>query len=381
MISKSLCGLSIVFLLLVAGCSPDYKLMGKHRTEYAKKNQGDIVIAVIQEPGSAHYINGIRLAVEEINQSSGRLLGRTVKLQFEQGHQTFKSAISSIERIVRNPKASLVLGHKYDEIIFPASLIYEHSQLLFFPSSNSPKKLTSYGSLFTFCMLPDTIHTAEQISKKSLAFGYKKIVILYARADKHRKFALLFEQEAAKRGIKLMLNHAFHSQTDDYRPFLSDLRKKNFDAVFLSADIETSARMIRQMREMEIKTPVFGTDALNSEQFIKAVGIAGNNTIIPTAYNVQSEDTINQDFIARYRDEFHQIPDTDAAQGYDAVMLFVDKVTIAGTTSPNLLASTAHFSPAWTGVTGTHQFSKNGDIEGKQIFFQKLNNKKWQLLN
>lgn len=368
----------IICLLVLAGCTVDYEAMAKHRVEYAKMNQGEIVIAAIQNSDDSHYIRGISLAIEEINHSKSLLLGRPLKLQLEQGHSDFKSAKSMIRRITDNPKISVVLGHTEDEVVLPASVIYEKSQLLFFPPFTTTEELTSHKSLFTFRMLPDNIDMAKQISSLSKALGFTRVVVLYSGSDRHRKLGLLFKETASKADLSLVSSHSFFENTDDFRPFLSDLQKKEFDAVLISASAKTAARLIKQMREMGVDRPIFGSGDLNSQEFKLSVGLAGNRTIVPTPYNVLGDNSINRNFIARYRDKYKQSPDADAAQGYDSVMLFANKVGRAQSTLPALLASIVRFSPQWTGTAGSYRFNKEGNLEDKEYFFQVLNNEDWQ---
>lgn len=369
-----------ICLISLAGCNVDYEAMAKNRVEYARMNQGEIIIAAIQDSASDNYIKGISLAIEEINQSKNRLLGRPLKLQLEHGHDDFKSAKSTIRRISNNPKISIVLGHTKDEVVLPASVIYEKSQLLFFPPFTTTEKLTSNHSLFTFRMLPDNIHMSEQILNLSKSLGFTKVAILYARADRHRERGLLFKKAVADKNLDLVFTHSIFGNTNDYRPLLSDLKKRDFDVVLISASAQTAARLIKQMREMDIDRPVLGTSDLNSQSFRTSVGVAGNNTIVPTPYNALSRNSINQNFIVRYRAKYMQSPDADAAQGYDSVMLFANKVSRAKSTLPALLASTVRFSPQWMGTTGYYRFSKKGNLEGKSYSFQVLNNKAWQPL-
>jgi len=368
----------IICLFVLAACTVDYEAMAKHRIEYAKMNQGEIVIAAIQDSDDSHYIRGISLAIEEINQSKNRLLGRPLKLQLEQGYSDFKSAKSMIRRITDNPKISVVLGHTKDEVVLPASVIYEKSQLLFFPPFTTTEELTSHKSLFTFRMLPDNIDMAKQISSLSKALRLTRVVVLYAGNDRHRELGLLFREAASKANLSLVSSHSFFENTDDFRPFLSDLKKKEFDAVLISASAKTAARLIKQMREMGVDRPIFGSGDLNSQEFKLTVGLAGNRTIVPTPYNVFADTSINRNFIARYRAKYKQSPDADAAQGYDSVMLFANKVGRAQSTLPALLASIARFSPQWTGTTGAYHFNKEGNLKDKGYFFQVLNNEDWQ---
>ncbi len=370
-----------ICLFLLEGCNVDYEAMAEHRTEYARINQGEIVIAAIQDSDKISYIKGISLAIEEINQSKNRLLGRPLKLYLEQGHNSFKSAKSVIRRIANNPKISVVLGHTKDEVVLPASAIYEKSQLLFFPPFTTTEKLTSHHSLFTFRMLPDNTHMAEQISNLSEKLSFTKVAVLYARAKRHRELGLLFKKTFAGKNLDLVFTRSFFENTDDYRPLLSDLKKKEFDAVLVSASAKTAVRLIKQMREMGIDTPIMGSGDLNSQSFKTSVGIAGNGTIVPTPYNILSNSSINQSFITRYRAKYKQPPDADAALGYDSVMLFVNKAERAKSTLPALLASTIRFSPQWMGITGTYHFNKEGNLEGKNYSFQVLNNKDWQQLH
>ncbi len=371
----------IICLLVLAACTVDYEAMAKHRIKYAKMNQGEIVIAAIQDSDDSHYIRGISLAIEEINQSKNRLLGRPLKLQIEQDYSDFKSAKAMIRRLTDNPKISVVLGHTKDEVVLPASVIYEKSQLLFFPPFTTTEKLTSHKSLFTFRMLPDNIDMAKQISSLSKALGFTRVVVLYAGSDRHRELGLLFKEAASKAGLSLVSGHSFFEDTDDFRPFLSDLKKKEFDAVLISASAKMAARLIKQMREMGVDQPIFGSGELNSQEFKLSVGIAGNRTIVPTPYSVLADNSINRNFIARYRDKYKQSPDADAALGYDSVMLFANKVGRAQSTLPALLASIVHFSPQWMGTSGTYRFNKEGNLEDKKYFFQVLNNEDWEPLS
>ena len=371
------------FLLLISGCllsacQPDYETTASQRLKYAQKNQGDIVIVALQNSARSHFINGARLAVEEINQQKG-LLGRPLKLLVEQDSPDFASAAPAIQRIIANPKVSAVMGHQNTGVAIAASAIYEKAQVVFFAPFVSTQELTSHGFNYTFRMLADNKQLVKQMSRLGRILGFKKIAVLYAHADEHRELALLFK-EAIRNDFSLVFEHSFFSKTADFRAILSDLKQKEADMIFLAGDTATASRLIKQAREMGINIPVMGSGNLASETYKTSAGAAGNRTIVPTPYNVQAKNPINQVFVARYRNKYHQLPDADAAQGYDSVMLFADKVARAGSTRPALLASIVHFSPPWTGVSGIYRFNKAGNIDAKPYFFQVLKNKNWQML-
>jgi len=364
---------------LLTACNVNYEAMAEQRVKYAQRNQGEIVIVAIQDSTKNQYIKGVILAVEEINQQKG-LLNRPLNLLIEQESPDFVTAKSTIRRIVSNPKVSAVMGHRSTAMAIPASAIYEKTQILFFSPFVTEEELTSHNFDYTFRMLSDNKYMADQMYNLVTALGFKKIAILYDRTDKHRKVALLFK-EKTQNNLNLLFDHTFLGETADFRSVLSDLKQKNVDVFFLSSGAITASRLIKQAREMGIYTPIIGTSNLASEIFKTAVGIAGNKTIVPTLYNVQAKNPINQGFVTRYRVKYNQLPDADAAQGYDSVMLFANKVNRARSTQPALLASTVRFSPPWTGVSGVYRFNKQGNIQNKPYFFQVLNNENWQMLS
>ncbi len=371
--------LLIITCCLLTACNVDYEKMASQRVKYAQKNQGEIVIVALQGSADSRYIKGVMLAVEEINQQKG-LLGRPLKLLVEQDSPDFMTARPTIRRIVSNTKVSAVMGHRNTMVALPASAIYEKSQVLFFSPFVSEEELTSHGFGYTFRMLADNKQLAKQMCSLGKALGFKKIAVLYARADEHRKFALRLK-EVARNDFELVFNHTFLDETLDFRSILSVLKQKDADVIFLSGETKTASRLSKQAREMGVTIPIMGSRNLDSEIFKTSAGVAGNKTIIPTPYNVQAKNPVNQVFIANYQKKYNQLPDADAALGYDSVMLFADKVERARSTEPALLASIVHFSPPWTGVSGMYRFNKEGNIQEKPYFFQRLNNENWQMLS
>ena len=371
--------LIIITACLLTACNVNYETMASERVKYAQKAQGEIIIVALQDSAESHYIKGVILAVEEINQQKG-LLGRPLKVLVEQDSPDFSTARPTIRRIVSNPKVSAVMGHRNTAIALPASAIYEKAQVLFFSPFVTEEELTSHGFDYTFRLLADNKQLVKQISSLGKTLGFKKIAVLYARADEHRKFSLLFK-ETAQNDFNLVFDQSFLDETLDFRSILSDLKEKEPDVIFLSGGAKTASMLSKQAREMGVDIPIMGSRHLASEIFKTSAGVAGNKTIVPTPYNMHAQTLINQFFVAHYRNKYNQLPDADAAQGYDSVMLFADKVKRAGSTQPALLASIVRFSPPWTGLSGMYHFNKEGNIQGKPYFFQVLNNENWQMLS
>jgi len=377
--SKLFYTLLMLFILFLTGCNADYEGMAERRVQYAEKNRGDIAIAVFQNSNNSSYINGVVLAVEEVNLQGG-LLGRNLKLLVEQDGNDFDSIKSTIRRVTSNPKVAAVLGHVASKVVIPASVVYEKSKILFFPPFFTAKGLTAHNFNYIFRMLPKSKVMAAQMANITATLGYKKIVMLLARDEYSRELAFLYEEAAVKLGLKLVVHASLYEKSINYRHVISEFKGREFDAIFLSSPAGPAARMVKQLREMRIDVPIIGIDTLNSDEFRKKVGSAGRKMIVPSVYNANASNFPNQTFRFSYNEKYNKFPDTNAAQGYDSVMLFAEAVNKAQSTVPELLSSTLHYMPASVGVTGIHDFDKTGEIAGKKYFFKTLIGDEWRMV-
>jgi len=366
--------------LVLTGFGTDYEDITEAREKHALNNQGDIVVAAIKEPWAESYLNGIRLAVRQINAREGRLLGRPIRLQIEEADEDYAKDRATIMKIARDSTVSAVLGHHKTEVAIPASVIYEQSQVVFMPPLSTGKDTTTHNFNYVFRMIPHNGVMARQLASVAKLLGYKNIALLYSFGYSRRELAFLFEDSAVELNMHFVTRRSFNSDQIDYRDLITEFAKKNPDMVFLSTDTNSGARMIRQLREMGIEVPVMGGNSLNLGPLKDLVGEAGNNTIIPAFYSPREGNTRQDDFIRDYKQAYQKIPDQNAAQGYDSLMLLAAAIERGKSSHPKSIASTLHHLPYWVGVTGVHAFDGKGDVTGKKYFFQVLRNGQWNRL-
>jgi len=378
------------WMLLAAfliGCnSPDFEMMAQKRLEYARQNQGDIHIVVfkdqdnsIQINGTSTYLNGIKLAVEEINQRPGKLIGRSLKIEVRQDGSSFEDTKQQLRSVANDPKVTAVLGHAGSSIAVPASVVYERSQIMFLPPFSTAQGLTSHNFQYVFRMMPNARVMAEQLVSVAGILGYKKIVILYSRDDLNRELAFLFEDAAIQSGIKLVQNSSFFEKESNYRPLISQFNSKPFDAVFIAAGPDAAGTLVKQLREMGIDKPILGNEEVNIPTYVETAGAAAENTIAPVAFRPSKNPTA-ANFVRRYQRKYDVEPDIDAAQGYDSIMLLATVIQNAGSTIPPLLSSTLHYLPAWVGVTGLYAYTDSGELRSKKYVFNVWQSGAWHVL-
>ena len=360
----------IVFIGLLPACSPNFDNMAEQRLAWARQAKGPIKIVAVGNEAQSNFIKGILLAAEEINRSKEKLLGRELVIQEEEDGASFEKSKPLIRRIAADPTVTAVIGHRSSSIAIPASVLYERSQVIFFPPFSTAKTLTGHGFKYVFRMAPNNDIMAKQLASASSILGYKKMVILYGRTDLSRELAFMFEDAALKQGIEFTKRSSFFEADTNYRDIISQINVEAFDAIFISSGSTSAARMAQQLRGMGINTPIVGTDSLNNLNYGALAGEASNKTLIPSLYQSDRDDKIVLGFKQRYLARFNVTPDYNAAQGYDSLRLLASAIKRSGSTLTPLISSTLHFMPAWVGVTGIHSFDQSGDIQGKKYFFK-----------
>lgn len=357
---------SIVFSLF----EPDFEGMAEARSHYASLNKGDINIVAIEDFAETNYVKGIRLAVEEINSSPQKLLGRNIHLSIAKEGRNFTESKPIIRRIAGNPKVTAVLGHRKSSIAIPASVIYEKSQVIFLPSFATSKMLTGHNFKYVFRMSPNNETMAKQLASTAHILGYRNVVILYARDDVSRELAFVFEEASLNKGIKLIKRASFFAEEKNFRTIISQFNSDPFDAIFIASGAESAGLLTKQLREMGIDKPILGNDTLNNNSYSEIAGKSADKTILPSLYHEDKNNALKLEFTRSYRNKFNGQPDYNAAQGYDSMKLLAAAIARAGATSPPLISSTLHFMPSWVGITGIHDFDASGEMQGKKYYFQ-----------
>lgn len=374
-----LCATLLACLPLV-GCGLDYEAIAKLRLRFAELGQGAIVFVAIEEPWTQTYIDGMKLAVSEVNLQRGKLLGRSLHLDVRAGGQTFEDSRFSVLKIAVDPSVAAVLGHWRPNVAIPASVIYEAANILFVPPLATAKALTGHDFKFVFRIVPGNKTMAGQMASVAQLLGYRTVVLLYAQDDYSRELAFMFEDAAVSRGLDFVQRRSFAAGEEDYRSLIAQFSNNPPDLIFLSAEGETGGRMARQLREMGVTAPIMGGETLNARAYVEAAGRAADNTVVPSVYQERAETPENRRFVERYTQRFGLPPDQNAALGYDSVHLLADAIAQAKSVAPQSISAALHYRPLSAGVTGMHVFDAQGEAVGKKYVFQVWRGDRWHFL-
>ena len=150
----------------------------------------------------------------------------------------------------------------------------------------------------------------------------------------------------------------------DFAPTISKMESAQPDAVFYGGYIAEAAPLLKQMRDAGIDAPFVGGDGLYGADFGNAVGPAGEGAVVMCPCAPIAEDST---FAADFEEEFGAAPGAYAAEGFDAMSVFLAALDDGARTREEV----EEFVDGYTGegLSKEIAFDENGDVPQENVSY------------
>ncbi|MBL7005261.1 MAG: ABC transporter substrate-binding protein [Gammaproteobacteria bacterium] len=373
-------GFRIVLLLIIAlsvfrsiysyRLTYDYSL--QKRAEIAEQNRPDIHVASVWIKSDRGFIDGVTLAVEEVNKQGIMLRSgeKTVKARIvlhEFDDSTEQSSQQSRLSIAADHKIVAVVGHSSSASAIPASITYEYNGVLFISPVATAPLLTEHGFKYTFSIIPSEIFFVSKIIEFCKERNWHKLLVLYSRnvygMNLYQRFASQLEPP-----LEIVEDKSFFVEHLDYHldynELIYELMKKDFDAVVLAAAEEDAAKMIKQLRAMGVNKPIIGGDGLDTLQIWDWSEKTANQTYVTSVFPGHN------DFDNKFKQAYGIDGSYSAYQGYESIKVLADAIQKTGTSNPIQVASTLKYN--YKQGYGGYVFKSNGLASNKKIYIKQI---------
>ena len=377
---RFLIGLCIVLLVArnIYSYRTTYEYSLKHRAKIAAQNNKYIHVAAVWDlKNNRNFMDGIALAVDEVNQQGIKLesKNKTVNAQIvihQFDDSTRQNSLNSRLKITANHKIVAVLGHSSSVTAIAGSISYEYNGILFISTVATDPELTGHGFKYTFSIIPSADLFAVRINKFLQKQQWHKLLALHARDQYGLE---MFERFASKveQPIQIVSAKSFSVEQQDYKPLIYNLLKNDFDAVFLTAEDKNAANMIKQLREMGVTKPIIGSDGLDNMNIWNWSENKANQTYVATIFE-------NQDgFVEKFKKTYGREAGYQAYQGYKAVGVLADAIRYTGTSEPLRVASTLKYTNKEK--HDNYEFDNNGLVRNLKIYIKQMKDGKFIMTN
>ena len=163
----------------------------------------------------------------------------------------------------------------------------------------------------------------------------------------------------------------YNTGDQDFTAQLTNIKKANPDVIFAPGNYTESALIIKQARQLGMKTPFVGGDTWDMDAFLKVGGEAVEGAVFSTFFaNDVPINKTSEAFLKAYRDEYKKEPPATAALGFDAYRVVLDAITRANSAEPQKIRDALAQTKGFEGAAGDITINADRDADKPAVFKQ-----------
>lgn len=305
------------------------------------------------------------LAVEEIN-AAGGINGRMLKLIVEDSKCTANDAITAYRRLTEVEGIKIILGATCSSATLGVAPLAEKDRvILLSPSSTSPD--ISNAGEYIFRTAINSIQVGTDIGNSLWVDGIRRLATITEATDYAEGVRRTAVAQFEKLGGSIVAAESYSSEVIDFRSPLTKMMVENPDALFISAQAETSGgTIVKQARELGYEGPIYSDVVTTGPGALSISGDAatGMKAVVP---NPDLTTSAGKDLLANYKARFDVPAPWPWFQGsaYDGVYIAAECLRQTNDDQDTDGFKDCLYGLTWSGAIGDDfGFDENGDIFG-----------------
>ena len=358
------------------------------------KNDKEIILGANYEMTGAlaavakQTVNGINLAIKQTNEQGG-VLGKQIKLIIADNKSEPSESANAITKLIKNDNVKLVFGSVASSNVLATVQIAHDSKIPLITATATNPSVTMEQNqvrpyVFRTCFIdPFQGEVMANFAAKSLQ-AKNAVMYIDSSSDYSKGLAKIFAEKFIANGGMIIGEESFLQKDQDFKSTLTKIKAINPDVVFIPAYYEEVGKIIRQAREIGIKSQLIGTDGWDDPKLIEIAGLSAvEGTFFSNHYSPQDQDPKVVEFVKAYKAEYNQEPSALAVLGYDCALVVIDAIKRAGSDDPEKIRQALEETKKLQITTGLLSIDNNHNpiksavvVEiknGQQIFKEKIN--------
>lgn len=381
-----LTGLLLISIMLT-GCAGASK---QSSTEASKTIKVGLIFDVTGG-GSALGIperNAIKLLVDETN-AKGGINGKKVELVESDNQSNETKALTEAKRMVNEEKVTAIIGGAQSTTSLSMVPTIEQAGVPFI--SNGSVLAIIQGKKWIFKTPPADKVLTKLLLQDAKKKGFKKIALLRVNNDYGKSGEATLIENAKNLGMEVVGVEQFNADATDVKVQLTNLMKKNPDAVVTWAIPPGSAVAARDYYELGYtkQAQFYTSSATANPTFIKLAGAGAENVRFP-GYKYQVIDEISntdpqykviKDFKTKYEEKYHS-SDYAVSNAADAWYLLENAIKKSGNNvSKDSIRKNLENTNGLVGQIGKYNMSKDdhNGLDGTGLVMMEVKDGKFVL--
>jgi branched-chain amino acid transport system substrate-binding protein len=271
------------------------------------------------------------MALEDF-EKSGKLKDVKMVIQCEDDQGRADDGINIARRFIENKDIVAVMGSWSSTVTLAAGPLYDKAKLVNITPISSHPAVTKVGP-YVFRQSVTQAQEGAFNGKAMIELGARTIAMLGIPNDYGKANMGVTKAAYLKAGGKVVFEEFVRPDAQDFRQVIQKAAREKPDMIYIGAFAPQAALMLKQMRQMGIKTKVYLAAALDTPDLVRLAGKqAVEDALITLLFNPVLDPGI-ADFFKRFEAKFGRKPDPFAGNAYQTAMMMMD---IAAKLYPNV---------------------------------------------
>jgi branched-chain amino acid transport system substrate-binding protein len=316
--------------------------------------------------------NGAQLAADEIN-ASGGLLGHKISLSAEDDASLPSTGVSAAQKLTDSGNLNALLGPDISAVLEAVSPTVARAKIPWIVSGISPKDFEMKNPWGFGGRPTDAVNAQIMANYAAKTLKVHSTVIIY-NLDAYAEPTLpSIEQDDKAAGVKVVRVQGIQDGATSATSQVEAAVNSGAQSIEFWGLLPEAALTLKTVKSLGFKGPVFGANALVNATTLQLAGPAADGAIAATTFVPTNPAPQIQNFVTKYKAQYHAAPDDHGALYYDMMNLLAAAVKKAGSTDPDKIRA-ALAGLKYNGVDGPISFSSAGaDVAPSGVIAQAQN--------
>ncbi|MGE5576154.1 MAG: ABC transporter substrate-binding protein [Syntrophothermus sp.] len=282
-------------------------------------------------------LNGIRLAIEEIN-AAGGVLGRPIELINEDTKSDATETRNAVAKLITRDNVLAIIGEVASTNTLAGAPVAQAEKVPMVTPGSTNEKVTEVGDYIFRTVFIDPYQGKVVANFAAKSLKAKRAALLTAlSSDYSMGLASVFKAEFTKRGGKIVSEQSYSEGDQDFSAQLTKIRSIKPDVLYIPGYYTEIALIARQAKQLGVKVQILGSEGTESPKLFELGGDAVEGILFSTHYSAEVKNPIAQRFLKNYKAKYGKDPEALSALGYDAALVVADAIKRAGKVDRNAL--------------------------------------------
>ena len=328
------------------------------------------------------YPNGAKIAVSEINESSG-LLGRSVELVTEIGIPTPEAAVEAASRMILADSVIALVGpNRSSEAILTGALAGEYSLPMITTTATNPA-VTSSSDFVFMAAFTDTYQGAVMARFAAEELGLTSVALLIQSGEVYSEgISEFFVTNFTGAGGTIAAREFYKLGDTDFTGQLTRIAAATPEALFIAGWVLEVAPITQQARALPLlnaagePTLFLGTDTWDNPLLLNNTEAKLEGSFFSGHFSAVTDKPIGKAFVEAYQAAYQELPLGGHAVSYDATKILFAAIERAGSFDGEAIRDQLAATKNYIGATDIAGYDENRHPTKSAVVFTIKNGEK-----